>query len=135
VTRLLGLTYSQLVTGPDRIGERLLRAFLETWAADPVAVATAAAFLGTAGRSNESAGAVREVITSEGGIRRLVSALGSTQPELRAALVGSTLLALVMARYVIQLEPIASADLDTLVACYGPTVQDYLTRKFPGDDR
>jgi hypothetical protein len=40
-----------------------------------------------------------------------------------------------MARYVIGVEPIASADLETLVGCYAPTLQRYLTGSLPGDEK
>ena len=48
-------------------------------------------------------------------------------PELRAALAGSQLIGLVMARYVIRIEPLASADADTVAAAVAPTLQRYLT--------
>jgi hypothetical protein len=40
-----------------------------------------------------------------------------------------------MARYVVGVEPIASADLETLVGLYAPTLQRYLTGPLPGDDK
>ena len=49
----------------------------------------------------------------------------------RAALVASQLIGLVMARYVLQLEPLASASPESLVAAIGPTVQRYLTGDVP----
>jgi len=42
---------------------------------------------------------------------------------------------LAMARFVIKLEPIASADPELLIACYAPTMQRYLTGPLPSDDR
>jgi len=40
-------------------------------------------------------------------------------------------LGLGMIRYVVQLEPLASADHPTIVALIGPTVQRYLTGPLP----
>jgi len=112
----------------EGLGERLLRASLEWWLADPVREATAVALLGAATRSDGAMHVLQEVAGPEGGIPRLLSALGVPQPRLRAALIGSTLLEVVVARLLVRLEPIASADLETLVSWYGPVVQGYLTR-------
>jgi AcrR family transcriptional regulator len=118
----------QGVVGLEGLGERLLRASLEWWLADPALQATAVAVLGAATRSDEAAQVMREITGPEGGILRLLSTLGVSQPRLRAALIGSTLLEVVVARLIVRLEPIASADLETLVSWYGPVVQGYLTR-------
>ena len=40
-----------------------------------------------------------------------------------------------LARFVLRLEPVASADLDTVVAWYAPTVQRYLTAPLADGDR
>jgi hypothetical protein len=45
----------------------------------------------------------------------------------RASLVATQIIGLVMARYVLRLEPLASASPESLVAAIGPTVQRYLT--------
>jgi hypothetical protein len=58
---------------------------------------------------------------------RLARAIDAPQPELRAALAGSQLMGLVMARYVVRLGAIAEAEPETLVAALGPTLQRYLT--------
>jgi hypothetical protein len=51
--------------------------------------------------------------------------------EERAALVASQVIGLGMIRYVVQLEPLASADHATVVATIGPTLQHYLTGPLP----
>src|SRR5439155_1530190 len=60
---------------------------------------------------------------------------GSKDQLLVAALLGSQLMGLAMARFVIKLEPIASADPELLIACYAPTIQRYLTGPLPSHDR
>ena len=57
--------------------------------------------------------------------------LGVDEPERRIALVASQLMGLVLARYVLQLEPLASAPAEQLVATYGPTLQRYLSDPLP----
>ena len=57
----------------------------------------------------------------------IAEALPVHQPELRAALAGAQVVGLLMARLVVRLEPIASAEPETLVVCYAPAVQRCLT--------
>jgi hypothetical protein len=45
----------------------------------------------------------------------------------RASLVASQVLGLALARYVLELEPVASASTDDLATALGPTLQRYLT--------
>ena len=62
-------------------------------------------------------------------LRKVVSTLGF-DPDVRAArasLVASQWIGLVMTRYVLRLEPLASASHDSIVAAIGPNVQRYLT--------
>lgn len=56
-----------------------------------------------------------------------VSTLPRADAELRATLVGSQLIGMAIARYVIALPPLSTASTAELVAAYGPTIQRYLT--------
>jgi hypothetical protein len=56
----------------------------------------------------------------------MTMALGGDRPELRANLVGSQVVGLVMARYIVQIEPLASAPVVDVVAAIAPTLQRYL---------
>jgi hypothetical protein len=58
---------------------------------------------------------------------RIARALELDQPQLRATLAASQLIGLAMLRYVVKVEPLASARTDEVVAWLGPTVQHYLT--------
>ena len=64
---------------------------------------------------------------------RLAETLGVSQPRVRAALVGAELVGLAVARYMVRLEPIASANVESIVAWYAPNIQRYLTEPLPGD--
>ena len=46
-------------------------------------------------------------------------------------LVASQMIGLIMCRYVLELEPLASMDPEALVATYAPTIQRYLTGDLP----
>ena len=60
-------------------------------------------------------------------VGRVVAAVAPDRPELRAALVGSQLIGLGLVRYVLRLEPLASADHATVIAAVAPNLQRYLT--------
>lgn len=114
-----------LEQGLDGLGERLLRLFLSVW--DRSAPASPfVAMIRSASSNDQAAAMLREFISREV-IGRLAHALATDHPELRATLVGSQLVGLGFARYVVRLEPLASEDADTVVRCIAPTIQHYLT--------
>jgi hypothetical protein len=47
------------------------------------------------------------------------------------SLVASQILGIVLGRYVLALEPLASLPSDAVVAAYAPTIQRYLTGDLP----
>ena len=119
-----------VVGGVDGLGERLLRRFLELSSRDPAPIV---GLIRSATSHEYAARMLREFLTREV-LERLAQALEMPQPRLRAALVASQLVGLAVIRFVIRLEPIASADPEILVACYAPTLQRYLAGPLPGDD-
>jgi AcrR family transcriptional regulator len=71
---------------------------------------------------------VREVLTGRI-LGPLAAALGTGDSELRAALVGSQVVGLVMARYVVGVEPLAALEQEELVDAVAPTFQRYLAEE------
>lgn len=122
---------AELLAGDrDKIGEGLLRRVLAVWGEE---WATGGPLIGLirAAMTHDHAGRmIREFFTREV-IGRLAEGLEVSQPRLRVGLVASQLMGLAMARFIIRLEPIASADPETLIACYAPTMQRYLTGPLP----
>jgi AcrR family transcriptional regulator len=115
-----------LAGGPDTLGVNILRTFLRVW--DGPARPAALALVRSAVGSEWTARLLREFLTSRI-LRRVVATLDvpAAEQEARGALVASQLVGLVMTRYVLRLEPLASASADSLVAAYAPTLQRYLT--------
>lgn len=114
-----------LAAGPDGVGERLVRTFLGIWDA-PGHPSPFIALVRSAVSNERAAGMVRQFITRVV-IHRIVAGLDVDDPELRATLVGSQMIGLAMARYVLRLEPLASASTEQVVDAVAPTVQRYLT--------
>lgn len=116
-------------SGVDGAGERLVRLFLSVWD-DPEAQLTMVAVART--------GLVQEAEDSllRQGILRLVqpplrAALSADDADRRVQLVVSQMVGLVVARYLLRLEPLASMPAEELVAWVGPTVQRYLDGPLP----
>ncbi|MCW3839345.1 TetR family transcriptional regulator [Micromonospora yasonensis] len=115
-----------LAGGPDEVGARLVRTFLAVW--DSPVGGAAVALLRSAMSSEWTARLLREFLVTQV-LRRVLDRLDIDPAELplRGALVATQIAGLAMMRYVIRLEPVASADPETLAATIGPTVQRYLT--------
>jgi AcrR family transcriptional regulator len=117
-----------LAAGPEGAGERLLTVFVGVWddpANTPVFVALARTLLDPSASHLMRDGFLPVVLQPVG------RALGLDRPELRMSLVASQLLGIILGRYVLELEPLASMPARTLVATYAPTVQRYLTGDLP----
>jgi AcrR family transcriptional regulator len=114
-----------LSEGVDRLGERLVRTFLELFDR-PEAFAPFLALIRGAVSNERAAALLREFVTREV-LGRLAAAASPDRPDLRAALAGSQIVGLAMARYVVRIAPLAGADRETVVKCVGPAIQRYLT--------
>ncbi|GIF53682.1 TetR family transcriptional regulator [Asanoa ferruginea] len=120
-----------LAGDPDLVGERLVRFFLGIW--DSPAGKAGVAMLRSAVSSEWTARLFREFVVSQ--VLRRVRAVVPLRPEeaqMRVSLVASQLAGLAMARYVIKVEPLASAPPEVLVAAIGPTIQRYVFGDLPG---
>lgn len=117
-----------LAAGVDGLGERLVRFFVNVWdqagEQSPFFAVIRGAFSHEQSADLLRAFIVREVL---GRVAAAIDAPGDTEPMLRASLVGSQLVGLGMLRYLLRLEPLASAPVDSVVAAIAPTVQRYLT--------
>ena len=114
-----------LAEDPGRTGHRIVEVFLSVWdhAADQSPLL---ALIRSAVGDERAAAMLREFITEEV-LGQLAHRLGSPDARLRATLVGSQVVGLLMLRYIIRVEPIASAPADQVAAAVGPTLQRYLT--------
>lgn len=108
----------------EQLAERLLRRFLTVW--DNAEGGQFAALVRSIATNENAVTMLREFIQNVM-FENLIKALDVDQPDLRGALCGSQIVGLGMARYVVRLEPLASADHDTVVAAVGPNLQRYLT--------
>jgi hypothetical protein len=107
-------------------GVELVRGFLRLWEdGEPGAFVSVAQAMVS---SPIIADAAREFL-----IERVWSQDSSAAPDagVRRALVSSQLMGTAWTRYVLRLEPLASADIDTVAALVGPTIDRYLHDPLP----
>ena len=108
----------------DRLGERLLRTFLSVWDSEGMR-APMLAMIRSAVQEDQAATMMREFIQGVI-VARAIETLDVDHVQWRASLVSTQVLGLAIARYIIKVEPLASAEPDEVVAAIAPTVQRYL---------
>ena len=117
----------QVLAGdPAELGERLVRMFLGIWA-DPQFRAPMLGLVRSAFTGEQGATMLREFVGSAL-LGRIAAASGPVDP-LRVQAAAAQLVGVVVLRYVVRLEPLASAADEELVASVAPTVQRYLVAR------
>jgi len=114
--------------GVRGMGERLALRWVTLWDSNEgrhlVGVLRAAV-------SNERAARMMREVFVHLVLRQLVRTLDLDEPDRRASLVASQLFGLVLVRYVLRLEPVASMSPDEIAQWIGPTMQRYLEAGHP----
>jgi AcrR family transcriptional regulator len=118
-----------LAPGREGLGERIASFFLETW--DSPSGRPLLGLVRSMVTNERAAEMMRQFVTREV-LGRIAAALEVDRPKVRAALSGSQLVGIAFLRYVIKLEPIASAERADLIKWVGPTLQRYLTGALEG---
>jgi AcrR family transcriptional regulator len=117
-----------IASGPkEQLGERAVRTFLRVWG-EPSLRGPLLALLRSAMTNNVAATLLRQFIT-----RILLGRMeavfgGLPDSRLRAEAVASQMVGLGILRFVVKIEPLASASEDELVELMGPVIQGYFAR-------
>ena len=113
-----------LADGPRAtVGRRLAEAIVGMLE-DPRSRSVVLGRIRSASSHPDAAALVRETVTHDVG--RLVAALTDDEPETRAALVGSQIVGLALARHVVRVEPLASLPAADVIDHIAPVFQHYL---------
>jgi AcrR family transcriptional regulator len=107
----------------DRRGELMVRHLVKRWE-DPPHNDELIALLRTAVTSETAAGQLQTVLSQL--ITEPLAALGDDRAAERGAFIATQLLGLILCRYILRLEPLASLPADDVVAAVAPSVQQYL---------
>jgi AcrR family transcriptional regulator len=120
----------RVVAGPvEQAAERFLGAFVSVWddpGLQPALLAVARGVMDPTAHRLLTEGFLPVVIQPVG------VALGIDRPEHRMSLVASQVMGLILVRYVMRLEPVASMGSEQVVQTFAPTLQRYLTGDLPG---
>lgn len=112
--------------GPlDGVGERLTRFIFGIWE-NPASRAPLLAIVRSAVNNDTAAAVFRRLIAAQL-LRRIAQRLDLPDAELRAELAAAQLVGVAILRYVIKVEPLASADLERIITRVAPVVQQHLT--------
>ncbi|MCK1823005.1 TetR family transcriptional regulator, partial [Streptomyces sp. XM83C] len=115
-----------LVAGPvSEAGERMTRMIFGLWE-NPASRAPLLAVVRSAVTNDTAAAALRRLVSSQL-LSRIAGELGTEDAELRAELAAAQLIGTALLRYVIKVEPLASADIEQVIARLAPVVQSHLT--------
>jgi AcrR family transcriptional regulator len=114
-----------LAGGLDGLGERLARTFLEIWDATP-GQGPMLALLRSAVSDERAASSLRDFLTLVV-LGPLAAASPAEDAPLRASLAASQMVGVAVARYVVRLEPLASAPPHVLAPLVGATLDRYLS--------
>lgn len=110
---------------PEKAGERLAL-FVLGVIEEPAARERVTAMVRAAASEPAAAAILRDLISREV-LTPVAQALGVEDAPLRASLVGSQMVGLVMARYIVQVEPLASASAEQVARAIAPTLTRYLS--------
>ncbi|QTE00080.1 TetR/AcrR family transcriptional regulator [Streptomyces cyanogenus] len=109
----------------DGVGERLTRFIFGIWE-NPTTRTPLLAIVRSAVNNDTAAAVFRRLVAAQL-LRRIAAQLDLPDAELRAELAAAQLVGCAMLRYVIKVEPLASADPEQIIARVAPVVQDHLT--------
>lgn len=114
--------------GVDAAGENLMKVVMRVWGDPEIRLSLLGIARGVFDQDSQAL--VRD------GFMGLVlgpvgKGLGMDRPEVRMPLVASQVFGLVIMRYVLRVEPLASMPAEQVVATYAPTLQRYFTGELP----
>jgi AcrR family transcriptional regulator len=117
---------TELGDGPlDGVGERMTRFIFGVWE-NPTTRTPLLAIVRSAFNNEVAAAIFRRLIATQL-LRRVAQQVDLPDAELRAELAAAQLVGIAMLRYVIKVEPLASADAEWIIERVAPVVQGHLT--------
>ncbi len=116
---------------PQQLGHRIVHTLVTTWD-DPDRGASLRMMVRAAVADEEITRLVREMVTREL-LGRIAERVGGDATDARLGAVATCLVGLIVARYVLFLEPVASLSVDELTRRVGPVLQRALAPPPPSD--
>lgn len=108
----------------EDLGRRLAEAFFFVWEQEAARVSLLGILRSAMGGENRAVEAFRQFLTTSV-LDQISPLIDGENPPLRALLMASHLVGVAMSRYVMRLEPIASAPVEDIVGLVAPRIQSY----------
>lgn len=110
---------------PDQVGRRLAEMFFSVWEQPEARESLLGILRSAMGGEDRAVTAFRQFLTAAL-LDHIAPLIEADDARLRALLMASQLVGVAMTRYVVGLEPIASARIDEIVDLVAPRIQSYL---------
>jgi AcrR family transcriptional regulator len=114
----------------SQIGRRLAANFFMVWEREEARSSLLGILRSAMGGEDRAVRAFRQFLT-KAVVDQVAPRLGGEKPRLRASLMGAHLVGIAIARYVVKLEPIASAPVEDVVDLVAPRIQTYVADAVP----
>lgn len=109
---------------PEDLGRRLAETFFFVWEQETARASLLGILRSAMGGEHQAAEAFRQFLTTSV-LEQIAPLIDGESPRLRALLMASQLVGVAMTRYVMRLEPIASAPIGDIVELVAPRIQSY----------
>jgi AcrR family transcriptional regulator len=110
---------------PDQLGRRLAETFFMIWEQEEARTSLLGILRSATGGEDQAAAAFRQYLSSVL-LESIAPKIGRERGRLRAVLMASHLVGIAMTRYVVRVEPVASASIEQIVDLVAPRIQSYV---------
>jgi AcrR family transcriptional regulator len=116
---------SVFASDPDEVGRKLAETFFSIWENGEARASLLGILRSAMGGDDRAVAAFREFLTAAI-LDHISPLIPADRARLRALLMASQLIGVAMTRYVMRLEPVASAPIEELVELVAPRIQSYV---------
>lgn len=112
----------------DQLGRRLAETFFMVWEQDEPRASLLGILRSAMGGEDQAVAAFRQFLTTTL-VEQVAPRIGGEDSGVKALLMASQLVGVAMTRYVMKLEPIASAPISQIVDLVAPRIQSYVAKR------
>jgi AcrR family transcriptional regulator len=120
-----GAVRAVFAEGGEQMGRRLAETFFSIWEQEEGRTALLGILRSGLGGEDRALGAFREFLTSAV-LDQIAPQIAGKRAPLRAILMASQLVGVALTRYVVKLEPVASAPIEEIIELVAPRLQSYV---------
>jgi AcrR family transcriptional regulator len=120
-----GAVRAVFAEGGEHMGRRLAETFFSIWEQEEGRTALLGILRSGLGGEDRALGAFREFLTSAV-LDQIAPQIAGKRAPLRAILMASQLVGVALTRYVVKLEPVASAPIEEIIELVAPRLQSYV---------